>query len=137
MKIVELIPIRMRIAPTLPWLTPFFFSILTLIQSFGSTDCKPYSRDSGSNLVWVTQEVLIPGSWKKLTFSRSIYTNAVHAGLALFVCFQENVFSHPPVGLLGRVCSQMASQKTAAQTAEVCSCGVPLTESYRDHIVWT
>lgn len=26
---------------------------------------------------------------------------------------------------------------TAAQTAEVCSCAVPLTESYRDHVVWT
>lgn len=110
-----------------------------LIQSAGSTDCKPRSRDSCPNLVWVTQEVLVPGPWKKAFLFRSIWANAVHAGLAcVYECVSETMFFLTLLlGDPGQSVFTDGVTATAAQTAEVCSYGVPLTGSYRDHIVWT
>lgn len=47
------------------------------------------------------------------------------------------VFSPSCRGAPGQSVFTDGITEPAAQTAEVCSCGVPLTESYRDHIVWT
>lgn len=54
------------------------------------------------------------------------------------VCVSQRqcVFSHYRQWLGGQSVFTDGVMATAAQTAEVCSCGVPVTESYRDRIVW-
>lgn len=54
------------------------------------------------------------------------------------VCISETMcFLTLLLGAPGQSAFTDGVTATAAQTAEVCSCAVPLTESYRDHVVWT
>lgn len=46
-------------------------------------------------------------------------------------------FSHSCLEPQGEGSLQMALTGAAAQTAEVSSCGVAVTEDHKDHIVWT
>lgn len=111
-----------------------------LIQSAGSTDCKPRSRDCCPNLVWVTQEGLIPGPWKKAILCSALSRLTPYrtcSTRALCVFQRQCVFLTLLLGAPGQSVSTDGVTATAAQTAEVCSCGAPLTESYRDHIVRT
>lgn len=58
--------------------------------------------------------------------------------LCVCVCVSETMcFLTLLLGAPGQSVFTDGVMATAAQTAEVCSCGAPVTESYRDHIVWT
>lgn len=124
--ISENAPVTLCSYPVIPYHgLPALFSML--IRNAVSTNCKPHLRDSSSNLVWVTQEVLIRGSCPDLSTVGWPQTCGAH----IMCVFQRHcVFSPSCWELLIGACSQMASQQLLLKQL---SCA----HVARDHIVWS
>lgn len=95
---------------------PALFSML--IRSDVSTNCKPHWRDSSSNLVWVTQEVLIHGSCPDLSGLTSYLQGSHYVCVSEALCFLTLLLGAPHQSVFTD-----GITATSAQTAELCSCG--------------